>query len=120
MKVSEQKKGKATVFSLEGRLDSNTSPDVEKKISDTIHKGEKEVVLDFSALEYISSAGIRVLVHCSKEVEKLHGHIYLAAVPKPIEHVLYLTGFLPYFVIYENSNQAIEALSKIEKNKHDL
>lgn len=110
MDIFEEKKGKATVFSLKGRLDSASSSEVENKIIDSIENGSKDVVLDFSSLDYISSAGIRVLVHCHKEVEKKHGHIFLAAVPKPIENVLYITGFLPYFKVFDSQSQAINAL----------
>src|ERR1700722_6853413 len=117
MKINEQKKGNATVFSLEGRLDSNTSIDVEKQILSSIREGSKEVVLDFGALDYISSAGIRVLVHCHKEIEKLGGHIYLSSVSKPIENVLYITGFLPYFKVFDGPTQAVDALNK-EKDPH--
>jgi anti-sigma B factor antagonist len=112
MKIVEDKKGRVTIFMLEGRLDSNTSSDVEKKILNSIVEGASEVVLNFSQLDYISSAGIRVLVHCHKELEKKNGHISLAAVPKPIENVLYITGFLPYFKVYENSEDALLALNK--------
>jgi anti-sigma B factor antagonist len=112
MKIVEDKQGKVVIFSLEGRLDSNTSPSVEKKILDSISEGASDVVLNFSLLDYISSAGIRVLVRCHKELEKKDGHISLAAVPKPIENVLYITGFLPYFKVYESSSDALAALSK--------
>ena len=110
--IREEKKGKATVFNLSGRLDSTTSPMVEEKILASIGSGTEDVILDFSSLTYISSAGIRVLVHCHKELEKKHGHIFLASVPKPIENVLYITGFLPYFKIFDGQDQAIEELAK--------
>lgn len=113
MDMIEEKKGKATVFVLRGRLDSASSTDVEKKIIESIEKGNKDVILDFSSLDYISSAGIRVLVHCHKEIEKMHGHIMLAGVPKPIENVLYITGFLPYFKIYDRQAQAIDDINHL-------
>lgn len=112
MDILEEKKGKATVFSITGRLDSATSGEVEKKIIHSIENGSKDVILDFSSLEYISSAGIRVLVHCHKEIEKKQGHIFLAAVPKPIENVLYITGFLPYFKVFDGQTEALNALAK--------
>lgn len=113
MDLQEENKGEATIFSLAGRLDSATAPSVEEKILESIRKnGTHDVILDFSLLDYISSAGIRVLVHCHKELEKKHGHIFLAAVPKPIENVLYITGFLPYFKVYDGQSQALEALKK--------
>lgn len=114
MDITEEKKGNATIISLKGRLDSSTSPEVEKTIISSIEQGAQDVVLDFSSLDYISSAGIRVLVHCHKELEKKQGHIFLAAVPKPIENVLYITGFLPYFKVFDGLSQAIDALGKLK------
>ncbi len=107
MDLQEERKEDATIFSLAGRLDSATASTVEEKIIESIDQGARDIVLDFSSLDYISSAGIRVLVHCHKELEKKNGHIFLAAVPKPIENVLYITGFLPYF-------------KKSMKNRHKL
>ncbi|MFN0065789.1 MAG: STAS domain-containing protein [Chlamydiales bacterium] len=114
MDLHEERKGKATIITLSGRLDSSSSPEVEKKIVSTIVQGNKDIVLDFGSLDYISSAGIRVLVLCNKEVEKLKGHIYLASVPKTIENVLYITGFLQHFRLFEGQNQALEELEKLE------
>lgn len=110
MEIKEEQKDKAIVFRLKGRLDSTNSPEVEKKICDRIDGGNKNIILDFSGLDYISSAGIRVLVHCHKKIEHLKGQIFLVAIPKPIENVLYITGFLPYFKIFESDAQALENL----------
>lgn len=110
MKVAEKKEGAAMIFSLEGRLDSNTSPDVDKRIIEAIGEGVEVIILDFSGLEYLSSAGIRVLAHCHKEIKKKGGQILLAAVPKPIENVLYITGFLPYFTLHKNAEYALASV----------
>lgn len=112
VEIREEKKGKTTIFWLAGRLDSATSPKIEEKIMNSISNGSSDVILEFSSLSYISSAGIRVLVHCHKELEKKHGHIFLVAVPKPIENVLYITGFLPYFKVFDGQDQALKALEK--------
>src|SRR5262245_33620436 len=112
MKIQENRQGKVTIFSLEGRLDSNTSAEVEKKIFDVIANGSKDIIIDFSMLEYISSSGIRVLIRCHKELEKQNGHLFLCAVPKPIENILYITGFLPYFKVFERQAGALNALDK--------
>lgn len=111
MEITEEKNEKGVVFRLKGRLDSNSSPEVEKKITDSIDSGTKNVILNFSGLEYISSAGIRVLVHCHKKIEHVKGTVVLCSLGKPIENVLYITGFLPYFKIFENEEKALESLN---------
>ena len=107
MKITETKRGKAVVFTLEGRLDSTTSLDLEKNIFEAINDGAVYVILDCSNLEYISSAGIRVLIRFHKELEKLQGKIILVAIPKPIENILYITGFLNYLQVYEDVEKAL-------------
>lgn len=114
MKIAEKKQGSIVIFQVEGRLDSTTSPDLEKKILGAITEGSHDVVLDLSLLEYLSSAGIRLLVQCHKELEKQAGHIVLSAVPKPIENILYITGFLPYFRVFDHTSHAIEAIENKE------
>ena len=108
MEVIEIKKGKALILEMKGRFDSGSAPSVEAKINEALVSGATNLILDFSNLEYISSAGIRVLVQSSKELEKRNGAILLASVPKQIENVLYITGFLPYFKMFENSEKALE------------
>jgi anti-sigma B factor antagonist len=112
IEIQEEKKGNVIALTLAGRLDSSSSPMVENKILDAIKNGSQDVILDFGGLDYISSAGIRVLVHCHKELEKKNGKILLVAVPKPIENVLYITGFLPYFKVFEGQSQALSFLKK--------
>lgn len=114
MKIVEKRAGKAIILELAGRLDSASSKEVDQKIIDEIEHGSNNVILDFSSLDYISSAGIRVLVHCHKELEKKHGHIFLAAVPKSIENVLYITGFLSYFKIYDGQSQALHDMNELK------
>lgn len=110
MEVTEVKKPKGLILEMKGRFDSGSAPSVEAKINEALASGSTNLILDFANLEYISSAGIRVLVQASKELEKKKGAILLAAVPKQIENVLYITGFLPYFKMFENSEKALEHL----------
>lgn len=110
MELTQHQKGKATIFELQGRLDSNAAPEVEKQIMAAINGGASGIVLNFHELEYISSAGIRALVHCNKACENKGEKVLLASVPKAIENVLYITGFLPYFEIYDTPDHAAEKI----------
>ena len=111
MNITETKHDKGVVFKVEGRLDSTSAPEVEKKVCESIDNGVKYIILNFSALEYISSAGIRVLVHAHKKIQHQKGKIVLSSLPKPVENVLYITGFLPYFKIFDNDELALENLN---------
>lgn len=106
--ITEEKKETACVFKLQGRLDTSTTLEVEKKLAEAIQGDVKHIILDLSQLDYISSSGIRILIRFHKELEKNKKHLFLVAIPKPIENILYITGFLPYFKIHESTAAALQ------------
>ena len=82
--------GKA-LFALEGRLDTVTAPDLEKELKDSLD-GVTELQLDFEKLEYISSAGLRVLLAVQKTMAK-QGTMTLTNVNDTIMEIFEVTGF---------------------------
>ena len=82
--------GKA-LFTLAGRLDTTTAPDLEKELKASLN-GVSELVLDFAGLEYISSAGLRVLLSAQKIMNK-QGSMKLKNVNEIIMEILEVTGF---------------------------
>ena len=81
--------GKAVVV-LEGRLDTNTAPQLETELKETL-EGVTELVMDFEKLEYISSAGLRVLMVADELMEE-QGRMKLIHVSGVILEVLEITG----------------------------
>ncbi len=82
--------GKA-LFALEGRLDTTTAPELEKELRDSID-GVSALTLDFTDLEYISSAGLRVLLAVQKIMNK-KGEMKVSHVNDTIMEIFEVTGF---------------------------
>ena len=82
--------GNAT-FALEGRLDTVTAPELEKQLKDSF-EGLRELTLDFSKLEYISSAGLRVLLAAQKLMNQ-QGSLKVTNVNETIMEIFEVTGF---------------------------
>lgn len=80
-----------------GRLDSVTAPDFEKQIQPLLVHTDKDVVLDFTDLEYISSAGLRQLLAIRKASLARGGSVTIAHIQSDIRQVLTLTGFTSLF-----------------------
>ena len=78
-------------FALEGRLDTITSPDLEKELKVALD-GATLLTLDFGKLEYISSAGLRVLLSAQKTMNK-QGEMKLTHVNDTIMEIFEITGF---------------------------
>lgn len=88
--------GNITLF-LTGRLDTTTAPELEKAV-DSILDDAKELVFDMSCLEYISSAGLRVILKAQKAMNK-KGSMKLTGVNDSIMEVFDITGFLDILTI---------------------
>ena len=85
------------VYQLAGRLDTITSPDLEKELKETL-PGLRELVLDFAELEYISSAGLRVLLSAQKVMNR-QGTMKVTHVNETILEVFEVTGFCDLLTI---------------------
>jgi anti-sigma B factor antagonist len=96
VEVNETKQDGVVVLALKGRLDSNTSGDFEKKLLGIVQQGENQLVLDFSDLDYISSAGLRVLLKAIKELKRSDGQMCVCAVKDYIREIFSLSGFLSF------------------------
>ena len=97
MVINVHKEGEKLVLSPEGRIDTVTAPEFSKAIEDNID-GIKELVIDFEKLEYISSAGLRVLLTTQKNMSKV-GSMKLIHVSDVIMDVFNITGFVDILTI---------------------
>lgn len=97
MNINIEKLENSTIFKLEGRLDTVTAPELEQVIN---NEGEalKNLVLDFSGINYISSAGLRVLLGTQKKMNA-QGSMELINVSKDVMDILEMTGFADILVI---------------------
>ena len=91
MTINNNRSGSALTVSLEGRLDTTTAPMLEAALKDA-YPGLTELTLDFAGLEYISSAGLRVLLGAQKTMNK-QGSMKIVNVCPDILEVFDITGF---------------------------
>ena len=91
MTITKNQDGAALVIALEGRLDSTTAPELEKELKDAL-PGVTGLTLDLEKLEYISSAGLRVLLAAQKTMSR-QGEMKLVNVNEIIMEIFEITGF---------------------------
>ena len=87
----------SAVFALEGRLDTVTAPELEAALKEVLN-GLTELTLDFEKLEYISSAGLRVLLSAQKTMTK-QGVMRVTHVNETIMEIFEVTGFIDIITI---------------------
>lgn len=91
MTINKEKNDSALSLALEGRLDTTTAPQLEAELKDSLD-GITDLTLDFQQLEYISSAGLRVLLAAQKVMNK-QGTMVIKNAGSDIMEVFEITGF---------------------------
>ena len=97
MTINKNLNGNALTIALEGRLDTTTAPELEKELNASLDAAET-LTLDFSKLEYISSAGLRVLLSAHKVMSK-KGGMKVTNVNEIVKEVFDVTGFADILTI---------------------
>ena len=97
MTITRQLNGTDLTIALEGRLDTMTSPELEKELKNSLDSAES-LVLDFSKLDYISSAGLRVLLSAHKAMSR-KGGMKVTHVNEIVREVFDVTGFADILTI---------------------
>jgi anti-sigma B factor antagonist len=110
MEIIEEKRGHLSTFKLQGRLDSNTSQEFEKRIFDAMSDGTKNVVIDFKDLDYISSAGLRVILKATKALKREDGKILLCAMQDYVKEVFEIAGFDSFLPIVPTLDDALKSI----------
>ena len=90
--IDKKSEGDSACFRLSGRLDTVTAPQLYDEIAE-VRDGLKELILDCESLEYISSAGLRVLLSNQKAMTKQEGTMKLIHVNETIMEIFEVTGF---------------------------
>ena len=92
MEITKELDGKKLTVALSGRLDTTTAPVLEKELKESLN-GIEELVLDFSSLDYISSAGLRVLLSAQKTINAAKGTMVVSGANDIVKEIFEVTGF---------------------------
>lgn len=108
MEIQQETKNNANIISLKGRLDASTANTLEEVLEPHSQKEKTIVIVNCEALEYISSAGLRVLLAAAKSFKKNHSRIALSALNPNVKQVFEISGFTSIFHIYDNTDAALD------------
>jgi len=110
MTITSTKVGDALVLRAAGRLDGVTSPEFQKLCQQYISSPSGRVVMDFGGVEYVSSAGIRVIFEAGKKVRAGGGELRLSGLHGTVKGTLEIAGVAALFPVYDSVEAALEAL----------
>jgi anti-anti-sigma factor len=95
----------------EGRIDGASGPTLDGEIAKSIASGADRLLLDMTAVEYISSAGLRVVLHAARQIKSLGGRLVLCSLNDQTKDVFEISGFSRFLDIFHSRDEAVSRLS---------
>ncbi len=109
MQISTRTTNDIHIMAISGNLDSTTSPEAQKAL-DAVLAGARTVALDFSELDYISSAGLRVLLGAAKQLRASGGTLRIFGLNQSVREVFEISGFSTILAVYPSEAEALGAI----------
>ena len=93
MKIAHQEKEGVICFQIEGRLDATSAPEAENQVKGALSQGNQRLLFDLSKMDYISSAGLRVILMAVKELRSKKGKVALCALTPYVKEIFDVSNF---------------------------
>jgi anti-sigma B factor antagonist len=108
MEISSTQFKHCDLVKVHGRVDSSTAPQLDEVLNTLLSNNKFHIVLDLTGVEFMSSAGLRVLINTQKQCKRFNrGEVVLASVPQNIYGALDLAGFIPLFKFFKDQTSAV-------------
>jgi anti-sigma B factor antagonist len=109
MEIHVDAVGSVTVVAIAGDLDGSTAPRAQSEVLALVGPGTK-ILLDMTSLDYMSSAGARLLLILHRQIVAVEGDVLLAGLSTAIQDMLSATGFLDYFKVADSVDDGLAVL----------
>ena len=110
MDVVSRKEGGAFIIEILGRMDASTVNDFETECNKWLEDGEKQMLIDFAGLKYISSGGLRGILEVGKKLKNRGGALSLCQLDCMVQEVFEISGFTDIFPVFDTIEDALEEL----------
>lgn len=110
MEIETKKTNNAVIIIVKGRMDAVTVPELEAKTNALIEEGAICIILNFNHLEYISSAGLRVVLITAKKLKVAKGQLLLTNLTGIVKEVFEMSGLLTIFKSFTSDEEALKQI----------
>ena len=108
MEVTKTQLKRCDLVTVKGRVDGSTAPKLDQALKDITNAQRYRIVIDLGEVDYISSAGLRVIISAQKTCRRWNrGDVRLANLSERVSEVFNLAGLKPLFNIYESTVEAV-------------
>jgi anti-anti-sigma factor len=110
MQLTARQEKDATIVTVQGRVDGVTAPEFENYFSELISQGRCAFIVNFSALEYVSSAGLRSILATAKKLKTKEGSICFTGLKGTVDEVFKISGFYSIFKVFDSNETALDTI----------
>lgn len=110
MEIVESNDNGVITLQVNGRMDASSSPALERRVLELVDGGERRLVLNLAQLDYISSAGLRVLLVAAKRLSAGGGKLAIAGLQPQVKEVFDVAGFSSILKIFGDAESAVAAV----------
>ena len=107
MDITTQESGGIAIVGFKGKLDTNTCSDAETRLKDVLDQGAQKVLIDFEKLDFISSAGLRILLVSTKRLEASGGELRICGLNETVSEIFEISGFCTILSVFDNEKDAL-------------
>jgi len=107
MNITEQERNGITIFTLDGRVDSEGAVDLDLALQSATSEGKYKLILEMSEVRYINSAGLRSLADILTQTQENDGNLKLVDLNPKVRRVFQIIGFDKFFELYDSIEDAI-------------
>jgi anti-anti-sigma factor len=111
MEINHKQEGGIVYITITGRLDADSALEAEKVVSDALGGDTKKLLFDLGGLDYLSSAGLRVLLSAAKELRRIEGKIVLCALTQFVKEIFEVSGFEALIPIEDSVESGVKVLA---------
>ena len=112
LEIETKAVGNALILRLEGRIDAVSSAILEKSLVEAIDKQHSKIALDFTKVDYLSSAGMRLLLSMTKKLKSVEGNLCIFSIHDDVMEIIKMAGFERILSIHPLESDAIAALKE--------
>lgn len=107
LKIQQEENENRIILRIQGRLDAATAPILDRKINGLIDEHHYHLLLDFEDVDYLSSAGMRVLLATTQKLKAKNGVVVLFSVSEDVGEIIKMAGFEKILAICSDENEAL-------------
>ena len=107
MKIDTRDENDVKIVLFEGELDTNTSPGAEAHLNELREGGARKILLNFEKLDFVGSAGLRVLLATAQELKTTGGGLRVCSLNPEVKEVFDISGFSTLLMVFENEAKGL-------------